>query len=191
MARRYTEEYGGELLRELSQIEASGVDPRAAERLEWRVKGKIAAEKRRPYLRAVVAVAACFALMLITPQLFRPSSGAPVASAPSDELPAFEVIPLSTALPDGFTQTGFEQDLEKSVYYVEDRYLDDVVVTLETSPSPPDTTGLTQLSLGGTEAYGAQKDGYSLLTFQRDDVLYTLTCRHDINTLLRLGRGLV
>jgi hypothetical protein len=197
IAGRYAEQYGEELLRELAQREVPDADPLATQRLEWRVKQKIASEKRKPYKRVAVALAACFALLLVTPQLFRLSNEAPVSAAPaaseSADAPSssFEIIPLSAQLPEGFTQIGFEQDNEKSVYYLSDQFQDDVVVTLEASITPPETTGLTPLSLGETEAYGAQEDGYSLLTFQNDGVLYTLTCRHDINTLLRLGRGLV
>jgi hypothetical protein len=62
---------------------------------------------------------------------------------------------------------------------------------MELSESPPETIGLVEIALGSQTAYGAQKDAYSLLTFGQDGVLYTLTCRHDINTLIRLGRGLI
>jgi hypothetical protein len=78
-----------------------------------------------------------------------------------------------------------------SIYYIDDLYRDDVVVTLEMTSRSPDTTGLVKVNLGGSVAYGTQTDGYSLLTFRLDDILYTLTCRHDINTLIRLGNALI
>ena len=67
------------------------------------------------------------------------------------------------------------------------------MLTLEESSAPLQTAGLAKIDLGGPDglqAYGTQTDSYSLLTFQRGGVLYTLTCRHDINTLMRLGNVL-
>jgi hypothetical protein len=115
---------------------------------------------------------------------------APAPAAPATA-PGFEIIPLSATLPEGFTQAGFKQDREKSIYYIEDARMDNVVLVLEESGDLP-TAGLVSIALGGdTPAYGTQGDGYGLLTFIKDGVLYTMTCRHDVNTLLRLGQGLI
>lgn len=111
----------------------------------------------------------------------------------ADARPAedYEVIPLSAELPVGFTLSSFEQDREKSIYYLEDLYRDDVVVTLEKSNTVADSDSLVEIDVDGTTAYGFSGGDYSLMTFLKDDVLYTLTCKHDINTLYRLSQNFI
>ena len=207
IADKYAEQYGATLREELAQIELHAAAP-STDNLERRVHKRIAAEKRRPYLRVATALAACLVIVLLLPYIFKLSiyspstsdSAPPIISATpkppaSDQTsrpqPEFAAIPLSASLPDGFSQIGFEQDLEKSIYYIEDAYLDDVVLTMEEARDPPDTGGLVEILIGDSVAFGTQTDGYSLLTFERDNVLYEMTCRHDINTLIKLGEALL
>ena len=216
----YVERYGQELKDEQAWFEQAPSMTEPELRVERRVRGWIAARKRIPYLSMIPVLAACFILaMLFIPRLLisnlLPQSGspdraptsadepmapslaepAPPAPAAPDstlsESPDFEVIPLSAPLPQGFTQTGFDQDHGKSIYFVEDWYLDDAVITLEKADAPLDTTGLVEIDIGGVVAYGAQEDAYCLLTFIHGDILYTLTSKHDINTLIRLGSAFV
>ena len=217
----YVERYGSELRAELEQLEQAPMASIPEISLERRVRRKIAALRRRPYLRALPMVAACIVIAVIylpnllnsgvskssthEPSLAAPTApssripsesahteqSAPATAAPAPEAQVYEAIPLSAPLPRGFTLTGFDQDREKSIYYIEDANLDDVVVTLEPAGAPPDTTGLVEIILGGSVVYGRQTDAFSLLTFSSGDVLYTLTSRHDINTLLRLGNAFV
>lgn len=211
LASVYVEQYGKELQQEQAALARTPGEGISTHRLEARVRKRIAARKRRPYLQVMVSLAACVALILLAPRLLDfdfsqapESGGAPSASsaaessipseatAPSKEAPVreFAVIPLSAQLPAGFEERGFEQDREKSIYYIGDACLDDVVLTMEESSRPLTTEGLVKISLDGTEAYGTQTQSYSLLTFRSGNVDYVLTCRHDINTLIRLGNGL-
>ena len=109
------------------------------------------------------------------------------ASAPSSS----DAIPLSFAVPVGFTKSGFEQDNEKSVYYFDDTMKDNVVLTMEKSGRAPDPAGMTRLSINGSAAYAVSGEGYSLLTFNKGGVLYELTCQYDINTLTRFGNEIL
>ena len=218
----YTERYGRVLLEELKQLNSLPGDMITEHRLFKRVRGRIAAQKRKPYWQALTSLAACIVIAILLLPLLRspgsqspglisspshpappstantPSSPRPTATGPGTQdvpgfitSPSFEVIPLSAPLPDGFTQTGFEQDYEKSIYFIEDVKLDNVVITLEKAQALPDTSGLVKIDFGGPIAYARQTDGYSLLTFIRDGVLYTLTCRYDVNTLTRLGSAIL
>ena len=207
----YVDRYGKELQEEQQQLERFREITVPEIRLERRLREKLTAKKRRPYLRIIVPLAACFVLALLAlPRFLYPGSslspalpssspissgqpGAPTPGAPTPGTPppAYKIIPLTASLPDGFTKTGFEQDYEKSIYYIKDAFLDDVVITLEKAPAKLDTAGLVAIDLGGQTAYGKQTDSYGLLTFKRDDVLYTLTCRYDINTLVALGNALI
>ena len=210
IADTYIERYGHELNVELDWLEQFPGTTISEIRLEQCVREQIAAKKRRPYyLGALSVLAACFviALLLLVPGLHNsdvlysidrpptdPSSGLaspPHSAIPPDDSafgqPDFEVIPLSASLPHGFNQIGFEQDYGKSIYFIEDQHLDNVVIILERPDALPDTSDLVEIDLGGLIAFGTQTDAYSLLTFSLDDVLYTLTSKHDINTLIRLG----
>ena len=188
IASKYTEQYGEALRAEGAQLERSPAP--STVKLERRVRARIAAQKRKPYLRLATALAACLAIVVLAARVLPtqisnpPPSDAQPSAAPTLE---YAVIPLSAPLPEGFVQTGFEQDKAKSIYYIEDASLDSIVITLEHSTVPSDTAGLTAIPIGGATAYGTQTDSYSLLTFSRDDVVYELTCKYDINTLIRLG----
>ena len=196
IAEKYTEQYGQALRDEQTMLDRSPGALPPTDRLERRVRQQIAAEKRRPYLRIITALAACLAIALFLPfairsGLFSPdvAGNSPPAQSDMSDSPAptpAAAIPLSATLPAGFTESGFELDNGKSVYYIEHAYMDDVVITLENA-TLSDTSGLTAITLGDKVVYGTQTDSYNLLTFQRDEVVYELTCRYDINTLLELG----
>lgn len=113
-----------------------------------------------------------------------PSEGA----APSESRPSAtgQILPLSFSLPAQFTVSKVEQDYEKTVYYLEDENRDPVVMTLELSGDRSAFEQLTPVTLAGTgrEAYAHSGQGYQMLCFEEQGILYTLTCRHDINTLV-------
>jgi len=200
IAEKYAQQYGQLLHDELHELERQPGELPSTDGMARRVRRKIAAEKRKPYLRIATVCAACFAVVLLLPLALRtgvsfPDSATSTPPAHSDaaELPAqpqqdFAVIPLTAPLPSGFNETGFEQDNGKSVYYIENVYRDNVVLTLEKG-ALPDTGGLTAITLGDTVIYGTQTGSYSLLTFQSGEVVYELTCRYDINTLLKLSEA--
>jgi len=126
-----------------------------------------------------------------------PSTAAP--AAPPAAVPAtppppvYETLPLSFDLPAQFTVAAVEQDIEKTVYHLADDKLDDVVLTLERSGDLSRYDMLVALSIGGQDAFGSSGGGYSLLAFEDEesDILYVLTCKHDINTLLLLGASIL
>lgn len=184
MAQKYAESYGNELKTELLRLEESGA-PYPTKGLEKRVMKSVHPQKRR-YMR-FAAVAAALVLIIVGLGILRPFSGGEqnsLSEAPSE---SYEAIPLSFSVPVGFAKAGFEQDREKSVYYFSDSLEDDVVLTMEKSTKKPDTEGLTKISINGEDAFAASEEGYNLLTFQKDGVLYELTCRYDVNTLLFFG----
>ena len=214
----YMEKYCQELTEEMERLNVVQGLSASEIRLERRIRGWIAGKKRRPYyIGGLSAIAACFVLAFLyllpnmlsfdsTDSLSQLPTGAPdtIASPayptaslplapPSSDVdawpPVVEAIPLSATLPQGFTQIGFEQDQGKSIYYIEDIFLDNVVIILERVDEPPDTSGLAEIKFGSQTAFGTQTDSYSLLTFTIDDILHILTSKHDINTLIRLGEA--
>ena len=203
IAQAYTEGEGRALEAERMELERGAVFP--TESLERRVLGIVRRRKRLRYLQSFAAAAAVLALVLIGTQAWRQAGGDSQAPAVSGQIaeatqqppadspvpPQYAVIPLSFPVPEGFTQTGFEQDYAKSVYTFADSMADDVVLTMLTSGEQPHTAGLTAVDINGATAYAAAGDGFCLLTFSKDGVLYELTCRYDVNTLTRFGKNIL
>ena len=107
--------------------------------------------------------------------------------------PAYEILALTFDLPPRFTVASLDQDFAKTVYLLSDRLLDDVTLTMERAGDLTQFSDLAPLSIDGHSAYGSSGDGYSLLAFMDEDsdILYVLTCKHDINTLLHLAKSIL
>jgi len=204
IANEYLLEYGSELRRELEGVELLP-DSIATLSLDRRVRREIASLKRARHLRYTGLIAACLAVALLTPLILNiypsryeaPGSGltsAQPAKPPAEPyVEVYEILPLTFNIPDQFIVSSVEQDVEKTVYHLKDSKLDDVVMTLERSGdvSPYDT--LSVLPIGGHSAFGSSGNGYSLLAFREEEsgVLFVLTCKHDINTLLVLSKEIL
>ncbi|MDR1439100.1 MAG: hypothetical protein LBJ10_03535 [Clostridiales bacterium] len=100
-------------------------------------------------------------------------------------------IPLGFALPAGFSISNAEQDREKTIYYLEHAASDDIVLVME----PSQTAALDELigsgelntiEIGPNIAYGAYNADFSELVFERGGIVYDMTCKYDINTLIGL-----
>lgn len=206
LATRYIEQHGEQLERERLQLEEQEAD-RITPGLDRKVSRETGKRRSMP-IRYAALLAACLALVVLTPVALRNRSLSPAGQdaelaaeasgeAESEDSPApsmeAEVIPLSFPLPEQFAVTDVKQDRGQSIYYLEDQALDNVVMTLELAgeESSTRTEGLTKLSLGGGTAYASTGQDYSLLTFVDNGILYTLTCKHDINTLTRLGAAIL
>lgn len=108
-------------------------------------------------------------------------------SAAEDTAPGeYERLALRLTAASGFSINRSEQDRGETIYYIDDELRDDVVVTLKRAGEQPDYSGLTPMELNGREAYGTYRADYSVLVFLEDGILYTMTCRYDFNTLVRL-----
>jgi len=122
----------------------------------------------------------------------QPNEPQPSGAQPSGA-PHYEVLPLSFDIPGRFDMASVEQDAEKTIYHLSDSKLDNVIITLERSGDMTRYDTLTELPIGGHRAFGSSGNGYSLLAFMDEDsdILYVLTCRHDINTLVFLGSSII
>lgn len=100
-------------------------------------------------------------------------------------------IPLSFSLPPDLDIIAIEQDNEKSIYYLSDVMADDIILSLEMGELPDSPPGLEPLWINDTTAYGLTCADYSLLTFQKDGIVYEMTCRYDMDTLLNLSYHII
>lgn len=186
-ANEYVERQGALLRQEVSRLEREKT-AYPTENLEWRVKKAVYKKKRR-WIIPLATAAACLALVFLGGRMLgQTGSSAPSPAELSGEASGhMSIIPLSFSAPAGFIQSGVEQDQGKSIYYFTDSLGDDVVITLEASGSPLDTAAFTKLDINSSAAYAKSEDAYQLMTFDKGQVRYTLTCRHDVNTLVRFG----
>jgi len=139
-----------------------------------------------------------------------PSSSSSLAAQPSASAPdlpsaspsaqpskpasgTYEVIPLSFELPEQFTIASTDQDMGKTIYRLSDSMLDDVVLTMERSGDITRYDALAEFTIGGQSVFGSSGAGYCLLAFMdaQTDILYTLTCKYDVNTLVALSGSIL
>jgi len=200
IAGQYVEQYGQSLKQELAELKKSA-SPSVTPGLDRRVKRGIRAPDRKRNIRIIGALAACLALVLLIPRLALLSEPRSTSSeAPMEQSEAIteegqsavmEIIPLSFALPDNLSVENVKLDQGKSVYFLNNTQLDDVVMTLEMTPGYIAHEGLVEIKISQSTVYGVSGPDYNLLTFQKEGVAYVLTCKHDINTLIALSRSIL
>lgn len=118
-------------------------------------------------------------------------SSAGSGASTAQDVEEYEIIPLGFELPENFTVETVEQDVGKTIYYLQDMRLDDTVLTLERSDGFIVPDGLKEYEINGQTAYGTYQPDYSFLTFEKDGIVYEMTCEHDLNTLLELGAAIL
>jgi len=213
IADEYLREYGAQLRAELEVMDRVAYI-RNTFSLDHRVRSALAALKRQRYFKYAGLIAACvvaalsttFVLWLSPGRIVTPGTNAPgsvsspqapssSASASPSGTPAeaYEIIPLAFKLPGQFSVASVEQDMGRTVYRLNDVMRDDVVLTLERSGDISQYDTLTEISIGGHSVFGSSGNGYSLLAFidAENDIMYTLTCKHDVNTLVLLGYSIL
>lgn len=209
LAQKYADQYGYRLRQEMEQLEKENVTY-LTPRLDQQVKNLLSPRKNnKRYIRMFAAIAACLVFAFILPftgQFLSQNSGESAAPMPSEtaqsqqeqpepppvsEKPQYEAIPLQFTLPNNFSVSAVEQDIEKTIYYLADAYQDPVIMTLKNQDTGLETAGLQRLFIGNAAVYGYSCADYHLLTFEKDGLVYEMTCRYDMNTLVKLGEGIL
>lgn len=211
IASGYVEIYGGEINRENENAEQLDTT-----RVERNVKTRLRAANRNRFLR-YGALAACVLIAILVPLTMRSisdtasdtasdiasappdsavlsepaSAGAPAFEPPAQVTPRYELIPLSFELPEGFAVLSAQQDMEKTVYLLNNTALDDVVLTLEKAEEAYDFSRLTSISLNGVPAYATANCDYKTLAFVKDEVLHIFTCKYELSTLINLANEIL
>ena len=195
LAVRYAEQYGAQLQREADTLNAQ--EPPHAN-IRRKINRRLTSHRRRRYTAAFGALAACAALFFVLRFAF-PQSNVTLppdmnAEPPSLDIPTqapSQVIPLTFSLPSEFSVADVEQDLGQTIYFLEHKRQDDVVLTLERSEQPPVWDNFERHELNGETVYLLAQDSFKLLAFEREGVLHSLSSRYDINTLVGLHRTIV
>lgn len=202
LAARYAEHYGALLKDEAAVLNRQlSVTPR----MDSNIRRYIKTNRTRRYAAGFAALAAAIAFMIMLPMLnnlnnsgvVSHESSAPAAStapAPSQEAEtptAPEIIPISFTLPAHLTVTDAKLDNGKSVYYLANSRLDDIVMTMERNPQEDVFAGLKESTINDSTVYYKYTADYSVMAFQKRDVTYVLTCKYDANTLVPLAKAIL
>lgn len=216
MARQYAEHYGGLLVAENAELERQGFAP-ATPWLDKKVSRIGKTHSLRRYAGGLSALAAAVLIALMIPRLLSlyengitapdaAATAAPSLSAPSPaaesaapaapsqaprEDSAPELLPLTFALPDNFSVADSELDNGKSVYYLADTGLDDVVMTMELDSGGDAFAGLTPVDINGGTVYYKYTRDFSVMAFEKSGITYVLTCKYDVNTLVPLAEAIL
>ena len=95
----------------------------------------------------------------------------------------YKVVPLSFTLPQNLTVAGMEQDKGQSIYYLQDIMGDDVVLILEETDRPAETESMRLIYINGLPVYVRETNDYNLATLKKDGILYTMSCKYELDTL--------
>jgi len=201
LAERYLDAQGQNLLRELDST------PRPQQvntaRMDQRVRYETAYRKRR---RAWIAsgLAACLLLVALTASSLAfiqswnnnnrpadPTSNYTTTAPSTAQTSEKETPDIAAVLPTRLSVSAVEQDRGQSIYLLDDRYGDNVVLILEHPDKPLDTSGLVPVRSNGRTAYYRAGDFYNLMTFDKDGTRYTMTCRYEMDTLAELSENIL
>lgn len=190
MAELYTQVEGERLRLELEALEQNGTTS-ITPRMDARVRARIAAKRKR-FTAVAGLLAACLVLLLALPFVLqsKQANPDPVGYTPFND-PSYAILPLNAVLPTTYEIAAVEQDIEKTVYYLESDTREPVVVTLEQTEDIAPYQALASGSLNGHSVYGEANDDYCLLAFEKSNVLYVLTCADDMNALLDIGKSIL
>lgn len=191
IASQYAESDGRQLKAEMEGIKDNSQD---FERLDFITKKSIRRQKVIRYSPAIGAAAACLAaLLLSTSVVDNFNSGMPLPEAVMDGAGSSEksMISLSLNLPDRFQVTSEEQDRGETIYHISEQLGDDVVLSVKEALDQQQNEDLKEISIHGSQVRALALDEYKIITFQKDNLQYTLTCQYEFSTLVELCESLL
>ena len=210
-AELYAEAYGKSLLSEHADMQAQNVrylTPRADDVVRKLSRVRNRAQRRRN-IGVLAAVAASLVIAIAIPSIMDQTTTGPSTSVPSSPDMAADIPsdtgptpppsqidwtvmqPLSFTLPDEFKISSSELDNGMSIYRLSsnsDLYPDDVVLTMQ-QPEGDEVYLDTEIVYIDSKAVNTKiDDGYMMLLFEKDEKLYTLSCRDDMGALTYMYR---
>jgi len=197
LARRYTKAYGESLMTENQELPSQQVDlPKA----DQAVKRLMRQSRRRIFYLIGGLAAACLVITVVLPVKNGLEETSPRIIAEENQSDAGphnqpgqagqtggELILLAFSLPENLTVKESMVDQGKSVYLLADRLRDNVVLTMEKLEAPAeaaDTAEMTIVEINGHQVYIRSDAAYQQLICYQGDLVYRMTCRYDVNTLL-------
>ena len=109
---------------------------------------------------------------------------------------SYEPITLAFMLPPEYNVSGWEQDIGQTIFYIDEAANDNIVLVAERTVETGGTgnydealfieAGLREITINDTRMYAVARADYSLFTFQKDDIVYRMTCKYDYKTIVSL-----
>lgn len=201
LAETYMDSLGSELMAEHEDIKNT---PIPVERTDYLVQKGIKQPAKSNISRIFNAkwaagIAAALVILIAIPFVYQTITNYPQTSdinqeeeAASEGIPSAELLPLSFNLPSNLSVTDSKLDNGVSIYYLADKFLDDIVLQMQPAGNADlDTSSLQQIEINGKHAYAGSFSDYNILEFEEDGISYSLTCKHDINTLISLSKNIL
>jgi len=197
LARRYTKAYGESLMTENQELPSQQVDlPKA----DQAVKRLMRQSRRRIFYLIGGLAAACLVITVVLPVKNGLEETSPRIIAEENQSDAGphnqpgqagqaggELILLAFSLPENLTVKESMVDQGQSVYLLADRLRDDVVLTMEKLEAPAEAADIAEMvivEINGHQVYVRSDAAYQQLICYQGDLVYRMTCRYDVNTLL-------
>ena len=217
LASQYVEKDGERLKKELEDIEN---DQKASypTRLDKRIRSKILMSDARRAITIAAPVAACFLLIFAffgripfiengSPSIIDINSQTSINyDAPSSGTPAVEGTPnrgnnrtqaqmqialMAAKMPAGYNVTGIDYDMEKTIYYITNDADNQIVMTTEKSEFDIEMAYYQEIRINGEPVYGMVKSDFSVITYEKDGVLYTLTSKYNYEDLIDISKNII
>lgn len=205
IATLYANKEGKSFLAEIEEINrqrVSYITPRA----DMTVRGLLAKEKRPKSRKMILSFAAAAACVVLAVRLiagipdsnneYYPSDASPAPSSPSVPYMPGEILPISFQLPADYHVMTSDIDNGMSVYKLESESHGDVVLTMYYVTDEPGyifdaDKGFDEVIIDGTPVAAKVKDTFRLLSFESDDIRYTLSSEDDLGALAAFYRNIL
>jgi hypothetical protein len=181
LARSYVD-YEGALLKQES--ENTHLPAHFSTQLDLRVKKAVRKNNILPFISAMASVAAVLILVFSLQRFLSPPEF-------TDSAPEFEIIPLSFTLPDNLFVNKYEIDRGQSIYTLENRDGDHVVMTLEHVKDVMERHDMPTAEINNHPVYYKSTSSYNLILFEHDGLVYELSCPDKMSTIIQLSKNIL
>lgn len=195
MADLFAEKDGGLLRKELAELSEY---PEYPSSLDRRVKNKITGLKLRRMGFMLMPAAACliiFAVYFSNPSIKDGAMNSPTDSSAGNASHMSEksdIEFLSARLPEGYELTSVDRDINKTIYYVASNDNNNIVITTEEATGVMlENEAFQEIYVNQTPVYVLVKNDFNVLTYEKDNIIYTMTDRYNYRDLIELSRNFI
>jgi len=128
------------------------------------------------------------------------STGAPAPAPAAENAPSrgdnrtqsqMQMALMSAKMPAGYNVTGIDYDMEKTIYYIKNDTDNQIVMTAEKSEFDIEFAYYQEIRINGEPVYGMVKSDFSVITYEKDGVVYTLTSRYNYEDLVDISKNII
>lgn len=94
-----------------------------------------------------------------------------------------EMVLLQLSLPDKYVIQYSQLDNNQTIHYITSQNLDNIVTTIEYDIGNDWYKDFSVVDINGLKGYYRNSDDYKMIVFVKDEHIYTVTCRFDMETI--------